>query len=84
MKESREKFYKKLPRWVEVVVAVVLILYGVIALLTPFTPGSWLILIGLFMIFGREKTLNKIHQILGDKIFNKFKKALDKIPSKKY
>jgi hypothetical protein len=31
-------------------IGVVLIIYGLVALVTPFTPGSWLALIGLEMV----------------------------------
>jgi len=42
------------------------LLIGLIALITPFTPGSWLIFVGLELL--------GIRFLLWDKIKNKFKK----------
>ncbi|MBI5644995.1 hypothetical protein HY970_02745 [Candidatus Kaiserbacteria bacterium] len=36
----------KVPLW-KIVVGIILILLGILALVTPFTPGSWLAFVGL-------------------------------------
>ncbi len=46
------------------VIGVILIIYGIFALLTPLTPGSWLALIGLELIGVRMVFFRKF---LGDK-----------------
>ena len=48
------------------VIGVILIIYGLLALITPFTPGSWLIFIGLEFL--------GIRLVMWDKIRAKFKK----------
>jgi len=60
-------------------------LWGVIALLTPLTPGSWLFFVGLFIIFGKKKTENKLFHLLGRKWFKRLrvKEALEKLPDHK-
>ena len=45
-------------------VGVVLILIGLAALLTPFTPGSWLIFMGLELLGSRFLLWDKIKQRL--------------------
>lgn len=35
-------------------IALVLIVIGILALITPFTPGSWLALIGLGILLGKS------------------------------
>ncbi|OGM98464.1 MAG: hypothetical protein A2915_00680 [Candidatus Yanofskybacteria bacterium RIFCSPLOWO2_01_FULL_41_34] len=79
-----KNFYKKLVEYSRDVLAGILILWGIISLLTPFTPGSWLFFVGLFIIFGRKRTQNKLARIIGKKWFNKLKikKILGKIPTK--
>lgn len=42
-------------------IGIVLIILGIIALLTPFTPGSWLLFIGLGMTGIRILFKEKIH-----------------------
>ena len=61
--------------------AIGFILWGIFALLTPFTPGFWLFFVGLFVIFGRERTENRVEKIIGKKWFDKLKikKILEKI-----
>lgn len=39
------------------IIAIPMIVWGVLALLTPFTPASWLALIGLSILLGRRVTL---------------------------
>ena len=41
------------------VLGIILIIYGIIALLTPFTPGSWLALIGLELLGIRQFVFRK-------------------------
>ncbi len=45
--------------------AILLIIIGVIALITPFTPGSWLGLIGLGMLL--QKTPQEVLLMLKEK-----------------
>lgn len=75
-------FIKKLVKYSWVFLAVVFILYGVFAFLTPLTPGSWLFFAGLFIMFGRERTQSKLTRIVGKKWSGrlKMKKILNKIP----
>lgn len=77
-------FRKKLRRDLHVILAVVFILWGVFAFFTPLTPASWLFFVGLFIIFGREKTQDRILQILGEKWSKKLriKRIFEKIPPK--
>lgn len=46
--------------------AILLIIIGVVALITPFTPGSWLALIGLSMML--KKTPQEVLEMLKDKL----------------
>lgn len=65
------------------VIGVILIIYGVFALLTPLTPGSWLALIGLELIGVRMLFFRKF---LGDKqtaALDRFMKKLGVEPDKK-
>ncbi|OGN05631.1 MAG: hypothetical protein A2831_00405 [Candidatus Yanofskybacteria bacterium RIFCSPHIGHO2_01_FULL_44_17] len=77
-------FHKKLVRYSKDILAIVLILWGVVAFLTPFTPGSWLVFVGLFIIFGRKKTQDRLARIIGKKWFDKLKvkKIFEEIPTK--
>ena len=61
------------------VIGVILILYGIFALLTPFTPGSWLALIGMEMLGIRQFIFRKF---LNDKQREAAEKFMDKIKSK--
>ena len=78
-------FYKKIKRYCWDALSTLLILWGIFAFVTPFTPGSWLFLVGLFIIFGREKTEGRLVKIMGKKWFNKLKigKMLAKIPTRR-
>ena len=69
---EKQYFYKKMFRYLRDCLAILLILWGVFAALTPLTPGSWLVLVGFFIIFGRERTENWVEKIVGKKLFNKF------------
>lgn len=66
------RFYNKLGRCLWNSLAILLILLGVFAALTPLTPGSWLFFVGLFMIFGRKKTRYWVERMMGKKLFQKF------------
>ena len=76
------RFYNKLGRCLWNSLAILLILLGVFAALTPLTPGSWLFFVGLFMIFGRKKTRYWVERLkmepmgnarmMGKKLFQKF------------
>ena len=57
------------------VIGVILIIYGVFALLTPLTPGSWLALIGLELIGVRMLFFRKF-------LSDKQKAALDRFMKK--
>lgn len=58
-------FLKNNPK-IKKTVGVLLVLAGLIALVTPFTPGSWLIIIGLELI--------GLRILFWDKIKNRFYK----------
>ncbi|MGE5295004.1 MAG: PGPGW domain-containing protein [Solirubrobacterales bacterium] len=47
-------------KWEKKVIGVVLVILGLIALLTPLSPGSWLILIGLEFLGLRILLENKL------------------------
>ncbi|MGA2070088.1 MAG: hypothetical protein ABSG97_01960 [Sedimentisphaerales bacterium] len=67
------------------VIGVILIIYGIFALLTPFTPGSWLALIGLELVGIRQfifrKFLNDkqraVAEAFMEKLKSRFKKKTD-------
>jgi c-di-AMP phosphodiesterase-like protein len=67
------------------VIGVILIIYGILALLTPLTPGSWLALIGLELLGIRQfvfrKFLNDKQRIAAEafmeKLKSRFKKKTD-------
>jgi hypothetical protein len=58
---------------------VILILYGIFALLTPLTPGSWLALIGMEMLGIRQFIFRKF---LNDKQRASAEEFIEKIKSK--
>ena len=64
MKEYLKKLFSENPK-IKKTSGVILVLVGLIALLTPFTPGSWLIFVGFellglrFLLLDRIKTLFK-------------------------
>lgn len=74
-------FRKNSTRYLWYVLAFCFILWGIFALLTPLTPGSWFLLAGLLMIFGKRKTENLIAKIIGKKWLTKLgiKRMLKKI-----
>ena len=56
---------------IKIILGIICILLGLLALLTPFTPGSWLIFVGMELIGIRLAIWEKLKQ----KYFNK--KPLD-------
>jgi c-di-AMP phosphodiesterase-like protein len=69
------------------VIGVILIIVGLIALLTPFTPGSWLALIGLELLGIRQfvfrKFLNDKQRTAADKFMDKLQSRFKKKTSDK-
>ncbi|MDP3953964.1 MAG: hypothetical protein Q8Q06_00925 [bacterium] len=65
--------HKKIIYDLNFALAVILIIIGFVALITPFTPGAWLILIGLVWIFGKDRSRHIVEKILGPKISKKLK-----------
>jgi membrane protein implicated in regulation of membrane protease activity len=57
-----------------IILGVVLIILGVAALLTPFTPGSWVALIGLEYLGLRVLLQRKLLSLLPAKYRDKLKK----------
>ena len=64
------------------VIGVILIIYGIFALLTPFTPGSWLALIGMELLGIRQfvfrKFLNDKQRAAAEKVYGKTKIQVQK------
>ncbi len=64
------------------VLGVILIIYGIIALLTPFTPGSWLALIGLELLgirkFVFRHFLTQKQQVVAEAFWEKLKSKFKK------
>ncbi len=46
------------------ILGIILIIIGLFALITPFTPGSFLALIGLVMVLGAHSKLRKLIKIV--------------------
>jgi hypothetical protein len=69
------------------VIGVILIIVGLAALLTPFTPGSWLALIGLELLgirkFVFRKVLNDKQRAAAEKFMRKLKSRFKKKTSDK-
>jgi hypothetical protein len=65
-----------------IIIGVVLIILGLVALLTPFTPGSWLALIGLeylgLRVILQRKLISLLPAKYRDKVRNFFKKKVKK------
>ena len=45
--------------------AIILVVLGLLALITPLTPGSWLIPIGLVMLLGRARAKSILNKMIG-------------------
>lgn len=70
---------------VRTILGIILILFGLFALITPFTPGSWLALIGLELVGGGflipkkvRASMQRIKDRIKARIFQK--KAADPTP----
>ena len=63
MKEYLKKLFSENPK-IKKIIGVVSVLIGLAALLTPFTPGSWLIFVGLELLGLRFLLLDRIKQRL--------------------
>jgi hypothetical protein len=61
-----------------IIIGVILIILGLIALFTPFTPGSWLALIGLEYLGLRVLLQRKLLSIIPSKYRDKVKKLFKK------
>ena len=65
-------------RVARIVLGIVLMILGVLALLTPFTPGSWLALIGLELLGLRLVFQRKFLSILPQKYRGRIRDALER------
>jgi hypothetical protein len=52
---------------------IILIAIGIFALLTPFTPGSWLIPIGMIFCVGKNKTNAILQRLLGTTLYKRLR-----------
>ena len=66
-------FHKRIARVLWDILATLFILWGLFALATPLTPGSWLAIAGLIIIFGRRKTETRTQRIMGRRLFTKLR-----------
>ncbi|HUV63725.1 MAG TPA: hypothetical protein VMW24_07495 [Sedimentisphaerales bacterium] len=65
-------------RVTRIVLGVVLMILGVLALLTPFTPGSWLALIGLELLGLRLVFERKFLSLLPQKYRGRIRDVLER------
>jgi len=65
IRQKYKNFSEKYPK-TKKIVGVILILVGLLALVTPFTPGSWLVFVGLEFIGIRLAAWQKIKARLND------------------
>ena len=65
-------------RVARIVLGIVLMILGVLALLTPFTPGSWLALIGLELLGLRLVFQRKVLSLLPQKYRGRVKDMLER------
>ena len=63
MKEYLKKLFFENPK-IKKTAGVILVFIGLAALLTPFTPGSWLVFVGLELLGFRFLLWDKIKQQL--------------------
>jgi len=61
------------------ILGLVLIIIGLLALLTPFSPGSWLALVGLELLGVKILTGKKISSLLGQRYENALAKLKKKL-----
>lgn len=80
---TNSHFHKELVKFVWDLLAILFVVWGIFALLTPLTPGSWLFFVGLVIIFGRKRTQKVVFHMLGRTWFKKLKikKILEKVPT---
>jgi len=73
---------EKMRKAFRIILGIVLIILGVLAALTPFSPGSWLALIGLEILGLRMLFQRKLFSLLPrkyrGKVRNLFKKRMKK------
>jgi hypothetical protein len=60
-------------RGVKKCIGTALMLWGIFAFFTPFTPGSPLFFVGFIMLYGREEAARITKKWLGEKYYTKFK-----------
>jgi hypothetical protein len=60
-------------------IGVILIVYGLVALVTPFTPGSWLALIGLEMVGFGFLLENRLGRAIKSRYKNSFENLKGKV-----
>ena len=65
-------------RVARIVLGIVLMILGVLALLTPFTPGSWLALIGLELLGLRLVFQRKFLSLLPQKYRGRIRDVLER------
>ncbi len=65
-----------------IILGIILMVLGVLALLTPFTPGSWLALIGLEILGLRLVFQRRILSIIPARYRQKVKNLLEKAAGK--
>ncbi|MEK6756691.1 MAG: hypothetical protein AABZ02_11120, partial [Bacteroidota bacterium] len=65
-------------RVARIVLGIVLMILGVLALLTPFTPGSWLALIGLELLGLRLVFQRKLLSLLPQKYRRRIRDVLER------
>ena len=65
-------------RVARIVLGIVLMILGVLALLTPFTPGSWLALIGLELLGLRLVFQRKLLSLLPQKYRGRIRDVLER------
>lgn len=70
-------------RVLRITLGVVLMILGVLALLTPFTPGSWLALIGLELLGLGLVFKRKFLSLLPQQYRRKVKNLLERKPKKR-
>jgi urea transporter len=59
--------------FVREMISVVLMIIGILAFITPFTPGSWLFLIGLVGLIGKERARSIVRFCVGNRLYLAFR-----------
>lgn len=65
--------HPKLHHIAQAMLGIFVTMVGVVALLTPFTPGSWLIPIGLATVISRERAVKISKMFLGHRLYRYLK-----------